>query len=56
MGLVWDVIWRGLCVRVKAKAYNSSMVELMCWWLGVAMMLFILGRRENEREANMAVC
>ena len=40
----------GLCVTVKTKVCNYGMVELMFWWLGATMLLFILGHRESERK------
>ena len=49
MGLVEDVTV-GLCVTVKTKVCNYGMVELMFWWLGATMLLFILGHRESERK------
>ena len=40
-------------MRVKARVCNYGMVELMCWWLGAAMTLFISGHRESERETSV---
>ena len=44
---------------MKAKVYNygNGMVEqLMCWWLGAAMLLFILGHREREKKRDSCGC
>ena len=46
----------GLCVSVKTKVCNYGMVELMFWWLGATMLLFILGHRESERKRPVWMC